>query len=284
MHDREKARECRHCGGEMLTEQHICAQCGELQRQPRRVRCRHCGTVNSRRMEVCSACGEPLPRGWLRPALITLAILLGVALVLIAALWLPRRPDTIQPPVAVSTEPAKASKAPTLVAAPTGTQTLLPSSTPRPTYAPTSSPTPSLTPTQVDTPTATHTPTFTPSPTPLPTNTPTSRPSPTPTPTNTPAFTPSPTPAPTSTPTSAPTVTSSPTSTVSPTLVTYVVKRGDTLYDIAREYNTTVRAIMETNGLESSRLGVGQELTIPTGTATPTPPQTETPAAALTQS
>lgn len=280
MHGREQEKECHYCGGEMLTEQHICAQCGELQRQPRRVRCRHCGTVNNRRLEVCSACGEPLPRGWLRPALITLAIVLGVALVLLAVLWLPRRLDTIQPPAAVSAERSMASTAPTLVAAPTGTQTLLPAITPEPIYAPTSSPTPSLTPTRADTPTPTHTPTFTPSPTPLPTNTPTSRPSPTPTPTNTPAFTPSPT----STPTSVPTESSTPTSTVTPTPVIHVVKRGDTLYDIAREYNTTVRAIMEANGLESNRLSVGQELTIPKGTTTPTPPETETPAAAPTQS
>jgi spore germination protein len=50
----------------------------------------------------------------------------------------------------------------------------------------------------------------------------------------------------------------------------YVVKLGDNLYDISLQFNTTVQAIMEANGLESDRLRVGQQLIIPSGTATPT--------------
>lgn len=40
----------------------------------------------------------------------------------------------------------------------------------------------------------------------------------------------------------------------------YTVKKGDTLYDIAREYGTTVRAIQRENGLTDSRLRIGQQL------------------------
>ncbi|MFB2118054.1 glucosaminidase domain-containing protein [Parapedobacter sp. 2B3] len=40
----------------------------------------------------------------------------------------------------------------------------------------------------------------------------------------------------------------------------YTVKKGDTLYDLAREYGTTVRAIQRENGLTSSRLRIGQQL------------------------
>lgn len=40
----------------------------------------------------------------------------------------------------------------------------------------------------------------------------------------------------------------------------YTVKAGDTLYDLAREYGTTVRAIQQENGLNGSRLHIGQQL------------------------
>jgi len=43
----------------------------------------------------------------------------------------------------------------------------------------------------------------------------------------------------------------------------YVVRWGDTLYGIAHRYGTTVRAIMAANGLTSTRIYVGQRLTIP---------------------
>lgn len=40
----------------------------------------------------------------------------------------------------------------------------------------------------------------------------------------------------------------------------YTVKSGDTLYDLAREHGTTVRAIQQENGLTGSRLRIGQQL------------------------
>ncbi len=49
----------------------------------------------------------------------------------------------------------------------------------------------------------------------------------------------------------------------------HVVRRGDTLYSVARRYGTTVNAIVQANGLpNSNRIYVGQRLVVPTsGTA-----------------
>lgn len=47
------------------------------------------------------------------------------------------------------------------------------------------------------------------------------------------------------------------------TTITYTVKPGDTLYSIAREYNTTVNNIKEKNNLTSNLLTVGQNLLLP---------------------
>ena len=44
--------------------------------------------------------------------------------------------------------------------------------------------------------------------------------------------------------------------------ITYIVKKGDNLYDIAKEYNTSVSAIKEINNLTSNDLSVGQILKI----------------------
>lgn len=44
----------------------------------------------------------------------------------------------------------------------------------------------------------------------------------------------------------------------------YVVKRGDSLYSIARQFNTTVDNIISANNLTSSNLSIGQILKIPT--------------------
>ena len=44
---------------------------------------------------------------------------------------------------------------------------------------------------------------------------------------------------------------------------TYKVKRGDNLYKIAREFNTTVSTLKEINNLVSDILQIGQELIIP---------------------
>jgi LysM repeat protein len=49
----------------------------------------------------------------------------------------------------------------------------------------------------------------------------------------------------------------------------YVVRRGDTLYSVARRYGTTVNAIVQANGLpNSNRIYVGQRLVVPTSGAT----------------
>ena len=45
--------------------------------------------------------------------------------------------------------------------------------------------------------------------------------------------------------------------------ITYLVKRGDTLYSIARSYNTTVDAIKSLNHLSSDVLTIGQMLKVP---------------------
>ncbi len=49
----------------------------------------------------------------------------------------------------------------------------------------------------------------------------------------------------------------------SPSYQTYIVKKGDTLYSIARDYGTTVTAIQNLNNLSSSSLSIGQQLLIP---------------------
>lgn len=57
----------------------------------------------------------------------------------------------------------------------------------------------------------------------------------------------------------------------------YVVQKGDTLYGIATEFNTTVDAIKELNNLTNNTLYIGQRLLIPSGgnaSPNPTPPPT----------
>lgn len=49
---------------------------------------------------------------------------------------------------------------------------------------------------------------------------------------------------------------------VEPTFVTYVVKRGDNLYDIARKYNVSIDSIVKLNNLSSNNLSIGQVLKI----------------------
>ncbi len=43
----------------------------------------------------------------------------------------------------------------------------------------------------------------------------------------------------------------------------YIVKSGDTLYKIARMYNTTVTNLVELNNLSTSNLSIGQKLIVP---------------------
>lgn len=49
-----------------------------------------------------------------------------------------------------------------------------------------------------------------------------------------------------------------------PSYVSYIVKKGDTLYNIARNYNVSVDTILKDNGLSSPNLRIGQELKIRT--------------------
>ena len=49
-------------------------------------------------------------------------------------------------------------------------------------------------------------------------------------------------------------------------ITTYTVKSGDTLYSIAKKYNTTVNAITTINNLTSNNLSIGQTLKIPVST------------------
>ena len=46
----------------------------------------------------------------------------------------------------------------------------------------------------------------------------------------------------------------------------YVVQSGDSLWSIARKFNTTVTAIKEKNNLKSDLLNIGQKLIIPEDT------------------
>ncbi len=73
-----------------------------------------------------------------------------------------------------------------------------------------------------------------------------------------------------------------PTPTVTPTPVIYVIKRGDTLLAIARQFGVTVQAIQEVNGItDPRRLQIGQEIIIPLeeGEGEPTVVPTPTPVA-----
>jgi len=45
--------------------------------------------------------------------------------------------------------------------------------------------------------------------------------------------------------------------------ITYIVKKGDTLYSIAKKYNINVKELMELNNLDSTMISVNQQLSIP---------------------
>lgn len=108
----------------------------------------------------------------------------------------------------------------------------------------------------------------TPTPT-SPSTTPTATPTATPTSTAT-----TPTATPTATPTSTPTsVTPTPTHVPGQQII-YVVRTGDTLYSIARQFGVTVQALMQINGIYNPHyIQVGQRLIIPRpGDVTPVPP------------
>ena len=50
----------------------------------------------------------------------------------------------------------------------------------------------------------------------------------------------------------------------STTVTNYIVKSGDSLYSIAKKYNTTVDKIKNLNNLNTNLLQIGQTLKIPT--------------------
>ena len=58
-------------------------------------------------------------------------------------------------------------------------------------------------------------------------------------------------------------ITSIESSSPTPTNNTYTVKSGDSLYSIARNFNTTVNQIKSLNNLTSNNLSIGQKLLIP---------------------
>ena len=54
----------------------------------------------------------------------------------------------------------------------------------------------------------------------------------------------------------------------------YIVKKGDTLYQIAKNYNTTIAEIKKVNNLTSNNLSINQELIIPSKVIEETPKST----------
>jgi len=73
-----------------------------------------------------------------------------------------------------------------------------------------------------------------------------------------------------------------PTPTVTPTPIIYVIKKGDTLLAISRQFGVTVDDLQETNGItDPRRLRIGQEIIIPLTKVDddPTPVPTSTPVA-----
>jgi LysM repeat protein len=58
---------------------------------------------------------------------------------------------------------------------------------------------------------------------------------------------------------------------------THVVRAGDTLFSLARQYATTVEAIQRADGLRDDRIAVGQRLLVPGGGAPPAVAQPQRP-------
>lgn len=50
---------------------------------------------------------------------------------------------------------------------------------------------------------------------------------------------------------------------VSVNVITYTVKKGDNLYNIAKQYNTDVKTLMNLNNLSTANLVIGQKINIP---------------------
>ncbi|WP_372870925.1 LysM peptidoglycan-binding domain-containing protein [Paenalcaligenes niemegkensis] len=48
-----------------------------------------------------------------------------------------------------------------------------------------------------------------------------------------------------------------------PNVLTYKIKKGDTLFALARKYNTTVAELQKLNNLKNSNLKPGRQLRVP---------------------
>lgn len=64
--------------------------------------------------------------------------------------------------------------------------------------------------------------------------------------------------------------------------IVYTVKKGDSLWTIAQQYNTTISALKTRNNLTSNVLSIGQQLIIPSSTQTPSNGSNNTPPAEKT--
>ena len=300
--------QCRHCGTPLRRGVGVCPVCGTPQpRSATTVRCRACGRRSHAALQVCPHCGRNLKPGlpipWQTMGLGILGVLAAVFLIsrinigsvgealsaLAPTTIFPTSTNTPELPAPTSPQDAQADATPTqeiegatpvveenaptvvAIAVVTETQTLTPP-TPTVTATPTSTPVPTATPTSTPVPTVTPTPTTPATPTKVPaTNTPTPAPA---TPTKVPA---------TNTPTRAP-ATPTPVSTPVGT-VSYTIRAGDTLADIARRFDTTVASLLALNpGLNPSRLRVGQVILVAGGSATPAPQVTPTVRATSTAS
>lgn len=67
----------------------------------------------------------------------------------------------------------------------------------------------------------------------------------------------------TPTPRPAPVVKPKPKPKPQPSVITYSVRKGDTLYALAKRYGTTVGKIQQANGISGSNIQIGQRLKIP---------------------
>lgn len=63
--------------------------------------------------------------------------------------------------------------------------------------------------------------------------------------------------------------TTTPSAPTTPSTNTYTVKKGDTLYSIARDNNTTVNTLKTLNNLTTTNLSIGQTLKLPTKSSSP---------------
>jgi len=166
-----------------------------------------------------------------RRSLPVVAVVLGLLLVVLVLLSIAlvygfagsTDPKTVS--IVSPTSPAQTATARTasLALSPTLVLTVRPTQTTPSLLAATTTPPPTATPARIDTPTATTAP------------------------------------GATSIPTSSP----APSATPSPASITYVVQPGDTLTYIARNFGTTVEALMAANGLSSTAITAGQVLQIP---------------------